>query len=255
MTWPEVKERLKESQIAILCVGSTEAHGLHLPLDTDTFNVFGIAKLAAERVAEEVKPVIAPPIPFGYNTSEVIRNFPGTITISSITLKNLVKEVCASLIRHGFKKIVIMPGHGLNPPAIQIAMWELVDEYPDAYVVRLDWFLGFGGDIIRSVVETPMNHACETETSVYIGLGGEVEMDKARRISPKSPSRYVSFDAYAPEPLVSAVGKPLEWAKLTNGIGGIHDPTKASKEKGEKIVNVLVDRLADFLRELKTINL
>lgn len=254
MTWPEVRERLEESCIAILCIGSTEAHGLHLPLDVDTFNVYEIAKRAAERVADEVKPVLVPPIPFGYNTSEVLNNFP-CISISSTTLKQLIKEVCVSLVRIGFRKLVLIPGHGLNPPATQIAIWELTDEYPNIYAVRIDWFLGFGGDIIRKVLETPFNHAGEMETSVYLALGGQVDMEKAKKVEPVSPSKYVSLEAYAPEPTVMAVGKPMEWYKLSQGIGGVYDPTKASKEKGREIVDNIVDRLSDFLIELKTIQL
>lgn len=253
MTWPEVRDRLKESQIALVCVGSTEAHGLHLSLDADTIVPFEIARRAAEKVFDEVKPVIAPPIPYGYQPFPSINHFPGTIGISSQTLKQLVKEVCASLIQQGFKKIVILDGHGGDGPAIQIAMWELADE-TDAYIAKVDWWGGFGGDIIRQETEShTIIHACETETSVAWACGARVLIERAVKVAPASPSRYVVFDTYAAPPVVSAVGKPLDWFNLTNGVSGLLDPTLASVEKGERIVSAIVDRLADFLRELKTI--
>ena len=242
MTWPEVRERLKESQIAIVCVGSTEAHGLHLSLEADTIVPFEIARRAAEKVFDEVKPVIAPPIPYGYQPLPSISHFPGTIGISSETLKQLVKEVCASLICQGFKKIVILDGHGGDGPAIQIAMWELADE-TGAYVVKVDWWGGFGGDVIRKETEShTILHAGETETSVAWACGARVLIDKAEKVEPESPSKYVKFDLYASAPVVTAVGKPLDWFKLTKRISNLLDPTKASIEKAYyHVVKILLN--------------
>jgi len=253
MTWPEVEERLKESNIAMVVVASTEAHGRHLPLETDFVEVWEITKRAAMKVADEVKPVIAPPIPYG--VSPHLMPFKGTITLREQTLRELVRDVCESLIHHGFKKIVLMDGHGGNPPALLTVMNE-VSEKTGAFIAKVDWWGAFGGDVIEKTTETHhLYHACEGETSVAWACGARVLMNEAERSMPASPSKYIKFNAYAPSPIVRAAhGSILALEKLTR-TSALGDPTLASKEKGERIVKAIVDRLADFLRELKAIKL
>ena len=67
MTWEEVKDRARESDVAIVVTGANEQHGIHLPLKTDIFIATEIAKRGVELVKNDVKPIIAPPIPFGYS--------------------------------------------------------------------------------------------------------------------------------------------------------------------------------------------
>jgi len=252
MTWPEVKERLEESDIAIVVVGSFEAHGPHLPLETDTAHTWEIAKMAAEKVADEVKPVIVPAIPFGVTS---LMSYPGTITLRFETLVNLLKDVCKSLIHHGFKKIVILNGHGGNPPAISAAIRELTEE-TGALLVSIDWWGGFGRDIIKENIESDVVfHACEAETSVCWFCGIRVVEDKLKKSIPELSSKYIKLNFYASPPTVTVGIAPNSKFSIDrlSETGVIGDPTKASKEKGKKIVEAIVDRLADFLRELKSI--
>jgi len=251
MTWPEVEERLRESNIAIVVVAAIEAHGTHLPLETDLIEVWEITRRAARKVADEVKPVIAPPIPYGVSTS--LMKFKGTVTLREETLREVLRDVCKSLIHHGFKKIVIMDGHGGNPPAVTTAMQQ-VSEETGAFVVAVDWWGGLGGDIIEKGTESHMlYHACEAETSIAWACGARVLMDKAERMMPVGPSKYIKFNLYAPYPTVHAAHGSILSIENISKTSAIGDPTKASKEKGERMVNAIVDRLADFLRELKAI--
>ena len=115
MTWPEVRDILKETDVAIIPVGSCEQHGHHLPLGTDHIQALERCKKIAERVGAVVAPVLY------VGLSEHHMGFPGTITLSPETLVQVLFEACKSLSRHGFKKIVLFNNHGGNEVTVNFA--------------------------------------------------------------------------------------------------------------------------------------
>jgi len=261
MTWTEVKDRLKESDIAIVVVGCTEEHGPHLPLGTDSIEVWGITVRAAMKVADEVKPVIAPLIPYGPNIGfgSWVLPFecqqPGTIHVRLDVIKNLVKDVCRSLIYHGFRKILVMDGCGGHRYALAPAVNEVAEESKEKVLLMcIRWFSEFGFDIIKENTESQkIIHADEAETSIAWACGADVRVDKLVNI-PETPWKFKSLkspytDKGHPKARIAFGGrtKPI-WE---TGIPPDSDNTKASKEKGEKIVEAISDRLAAVLRELK----
>ncbi|MFC1803912.1 creatininase family protein, partial [Thermoproteota archaeon] len=117
MSWPEVDEALTHTNIALVPVGSTEQHGLHMPLGVDTY----IPMMLAEEVAKKTEVVLTPPLWFADCPHHM--GFTGTITLRSETLIELVYDICMSLIKHGFKKILLLNGHTIaNNPALMIAI-------------------------------------------------------------------------------------------------------------------------------------
>jgi len=248
MTWPEVRERLKVTNIAMVPIGSIEQHGPALPLDTDIHNAYTVAKKAAERVAEDVKPVMTPPISFGFSDHHM--DFPGTISIREDVLANFIIDVCKSLVHHGFKKIVIINGHGGNHAAIHMAVYTLKKE-TKAFIVYADLF-NFAADVVRQLAEPPSYHADDVETSVAMALGQHVRKVKLVKEIARTPiPKYIKIDFSAPPPTVKIPVYLKEFTKT----GVIGDPTKASREKGERIVEATVERLAEFLRQLKRIEI
>lgn len=244
MTWRDVEKRLTESNVAIVPVGSTEQHGPALPVDNDAFTSYTIAVMAAEKVSDYVKPIVTPPIPYG--VSEHHMGFPGTISLAPELLTDLVTDVCRSLSRHGFKKIVVLNGHGGNDDALHTAIYRLKRE-TDAFVCLVSWW-EMVMDVIRENTDSPFFHADETETSVALALNQLVKSDKLTRTIPitKMPE-YIKPDFFASSPSVRV---PWDMRELTSS-GVVGDATKASKEKGERIVKATTDRLGDFLRALK----
>src|SRR5699024_9456698 len=104
--WEEVKEAIQESKgVAIIPIGSTEQHGLHLPTGTDTY----IATTLAESAASETNVLIVPPMSFGWSPHHMV--LPGTITIRSDVLVEYLFDVIKSLYEHGLNKIVLLNGH------------------------------------------------------------------------------------------------------------------------------------------------
>ena len=249
MTWPEVEERLKETQIAIIPLGSTEEHGHHMPIGCDYRCAEAFASLVAKEVADDVGAIVLPVMPYGVTC---VMDWPGTITLRSETSINLYIDIMESLIHHGFNKLVMLNGHGGNVIQLQVAMKQ-VKLKTNAWIgmVGIESFLPEG--FRESIYETrPLNddsHAGEAETSTALALGLDIRMDKRITSFPKyeGPAGYVK---HAPAPVGHALYGlflPLRESMHTGIMG---DPTKASKEKGEKIINKAVEGFADFLRKL-----
>jgi creatinine amidohydrolase/Fe(II)-dependent formamide hydrolase-like protein len=99
-------------------VGSTEQHGPHLSLDTDTYDAEYLAIEAARRVSAP-RPLVLPAIAYGVAYHHM--DFPGTVAVSPDILSRLVVEVGMSVARHGITKLVIVNGHGGNVPALRYA--------------------------------------------------------------------------------------------------------------------------------------
>jgi len=249
MTWEEVAERIKGGyNIAVVPTGAIEQHGPMLPLDVDIHNCYEIILKTAERVAKDVKPVVVPPIWFGF--SWFFMDFPGTITLKEQTFTNVVIEVSKSLIHHGFKKIVIVDGHGGNHGALHEARYRLKAQ-TDAFVVVVGLSTFVPADLVKELFRPPIHHADEVETAMSLALGNVVHMDRVVDEVPKGPlHKYIKFDYSAPPPKVLYPLRMKEWTK--SGSWGY--PSRATKEKGEKYVEAIVNGFAEFLRELKALD-
>ena len=152
MTWPEAGARAKEDPYTpvIVLFSSNEQHGPHSPLNTDAFQTKKLWVTAAEKVAEEVKPVLTPMVPFGVEWEHM--GFPGTITLTRETMTRVAKEIIRSLYKgSGFKKFILVPGCGGQGPrlALQVAMLELYEEFGPDIVL---WF-GDGGNAFLTDAE------------------------------------------------------------------------------------------------------
>jgi creatinine amidohydrolase len=148
----------------LLPVGSMEQHGPHLPLDTDIYPLTRWCLEAAERVPEDV--LLMETIPYGFNIHAC--DFPGTIHIGHETLIAYCTDVCKSVALNGFKKIVLINGHGSNSAPLELVARRVVLETGAACAV-VDWFT-LGTDAFtplrESVFPGGCSHACEAETSV-----------------------------------------------------------------------------------------
>lgn len=248
MTWEEARDRAKESGIAVLPVGSTEEHGPHIALSSDAFQITEVAKRACELVADEVKPIICPTIPYGVGAKMIARDFPGTLFVSIDSMKHFVKDVCETLALSGFTKIVILDGHGGNPPAMVQVTKEITEE-TGAACMYLFWKWVISKEFMRKIIETPTpyNHACEAETSVNLYLGNRVLMERAMDAIPSDPVWNLRgmFEHDS-----GTLWYPGDLKKETNGTGVMGVPTKATKEKGRAIFEEGTRGIASLLREL-----
>jgi len=116
LTWPEINRAVKARKVPVVPIGSIEQHGLHLPLDADCVCPRGVALHAAKRIPEKI--LVLPTIVHGY-TGHVM-DFPGTINVHWEHFIEMVLDVAKSLAYHGFKKIILLNGHGSNMPNLDL---------------------------------------------------------------------------------------------------------------------------------------
>lgn len=240
LTRPEVEEYLKKSDVVIFPVGSTEQHGKHLAIDNDAFTATEIAR----RVAEKTGVLVAPTLPFGYSVHHM--NFKGSITLKFETLVNVYKEVCESLIHHGFKKIVIFNGHGGNTNPITEALRRIRDD-TGVKVYSLMVFpgeKGFGGKSLTVIKQESGGHACEMETSISLYIGERVLMEKAEKWRPPTKTPKIERDYRG------KVSTANDFDEITE-IGSLGDPQAATVEKGKILVDAVVEDISKYIEDLK----
>ncbi|MEM3703476.1 MAG: creatininase family protein [Candidatus Bathyarchaeia archaeon] len=237
LTWVEAKEAFKTAKLVIIPIGSTEQHGPHLPLINDAATAFEFAKMAADKAKAEI--IIAPPVVVG--VSEHHMPFPGTLTLSPQTLVALIMDICKSLKAHGIKRVAFVNGHGGNTPALTIALRQVKDVLQMKAALINYWELI--PDVIKSTIQSDVwGHACEFETSIALVIYPDKVRKEALR---KAEMKDVKLP-YVKPGLELAVHVSLDWSDHTS-TGSIGDPTLATKEKGEKMINAAVERMAIFL--------
>jgi creatinine amidohydrolase len=218
---------------AVLAVGSTEYHGMHLPYGTDTL----VSTHLAEEVTKQVDGLLMlPPIPYGMSAH--YSEYPIAITLKTETLMHILTEVFDSLMKHGIKRLLIVNGHDGNIPAIEAAANEYRTEHPDFKIVVLPaWWVTAGELVPDGTFEVwgGLGHAGEGETSMMLHVDPTlVDMPRAKGVVPDLLSN-------------------IEWKWLFHEItphGATGDPTKATPEKGKLMNDVLVELLVGVLVEL-----
>ncbi len=242
LTWPEVKVAISEQKVIVLPVGTVEQHGPHLPLDTDNLLVQKVCEEAGRRAPDEM--LIMPVVPYGFNWHHI--DFPGTIGIDIQTLINYLLDITKSLAYHGFKKILVVSGHGSNTAICDlVARKTIIDT--GALCASLMYGV-LGRDVVAQVVTSPVSHACEWETSLYLYVAGDrVQLDKAVRDIHTIPSEFTFRGILRPSPV-----SLMEWWSSFSETGTVGDPTQATYEKGEKIFEATVEGMVRLVKEFRT---
>jgi len=245
LTWPEVKDAAKKGKIPLLPVGSTEQHGPHLPLITDIFLAYTICVKAAEKAAGDL--LVMPPICYG--CSEHHMDFPGTISVRGDPFISYVYDVCRSLSYHGFKRIIIVNGHGGNTPFLDVVIRQLTNETSSIYAMIPWWNLVLeeASKLRESEFPGGMAHSGELETSMMLYLMPEsVRFDRAVKDIGFPKSEFIWFDLIKKRPVY--FGERFSRISKTGTVG---DPTVATAEKGCRILDAAVNNLIKFAREFK----
>ncbi|KQL49991.1 hypothetical protein AN963_10025 [Brevibacillus choshinensis] len=252
MTWPEVKQVVKEKRVAVVPVAMIEEHGYHLPVDTDLVLANEVCVRAGAKIPTEM--VVIPPINHGYAPHQM--DFPGVISISSETFINYVVDVCKSLAHQGFERILLLNGHGSNVSLLQVAARLTNLAYPNGLCASVShWDFQQVIECAEQVRESEnpggMNHACELETSMYLAIREDlVQMDKAVRDMDKyDHAKYFWLDIVGRGEGRPVVTMPY-WSSISE-TGTLGDPTKSTKDKGEALFDAAVDGLVEFVKIFK----
>ncbi|MFW9908637.1 MAG: creatininase family protein [Candidatus Thorarchaeota archaeon] len=243
LTWKEVETRVNECKIILVPIGSTEQHGPALPLDNDYFIATRFAELICEALWPDVKVTMAPTIAFGYSAHHM--DFKGTISLDELTLASVIVDIVKSLSHHGFENIILLNGHGGNETGISLAINRL-HEGSIRKVFSIGWWTMIS-DRIPELFTRPVCHACDMETSVAWALGQRVLED--RRVDEPGRIPYPGF--IEPDMLSTSaqIQTGLSMKDYTDS-GVIGYSTRASVEKGKKAVELVVNRIVEFINSL-----
>jgi creatinine amidohydrolase len=251
LTWPEINDAVDLGKVCILPCGAVEQHGPHLPLDVDIVCPGGIAKGVGQLIADKL--LVLPPVWYGY-TGHVM-DFPGTINTHFETFMQQVLDITKSLAYHGFKKIIILNGHGSNMPNLDLVARRTNLE-TDAECALVAWWnlltvdKGFLPKWRESKFPGGCAHACELETSLYLYLDGDhvrTDLIKNGTISfneEDSPFMWVDLFAAGPATVIS-------WTSSYSETGVLGEPELATAEKGRQVYEEAVKQLVRFVTWFK----
>ena len=231
-------------EVAVLPLGATEPHNLHLPYGTDLFE----GTLIGEKVCEAAhrqggNVVLLPTVPYGTETNMV--EFPLAMNLNPSTLTHVIADLVESCVESGIQKVVLLNSHGGND--FKPVLRELCNE-TEAHLFLCDWFRCIGDEYFN-IFEHDEDHAGEMETSFALkyfpGLvarneDGSLAADDGAR----TPLRFEALQK-------GWVSLTRPWHLLTSNSGSGY-PHAATAEKGEKLMNLVVERLASFLVELSS---
>lgn len=248
MTWVEVEKYLKENEIILVPIGSTEEHGPACPLGLDTY----VALSLAEDVALKTGVLSTPPIWFGDSSHHLA--FPGTISLRTETVIEVAKDVIRSLVKHGFNKIVFINGHKIvNLTALQAATRYMKEyECRKAFLAVIDPIKLVSAAEGRRVEE---HHAGELETSeCWYKFPHLIKADKLTSEKPdfhRMHSRFSKTDLFAGGDTIDVAWSSDEQREFTKS-GMMSDASMASPEKGKEFHEKLVKIIAEFIEWLKS---
>lgn len=247
-TCAAVEEYLKRSKTIVIAVGSTENHGKHMPLGTDTM----IPDKIVELLEKKSGVMIAPTIPYGAADSLV--GFTGTISLGIDGLLLVLTRVTDCLYDYGFRRFVIVNGHGGNIKPIEALGERLYAR--GAYVANLNWWLmagelrpewdgGHGGAeetagvmavdpslIDYSHINDPLIYTNDIDESMPTTGWDKVAFKGASVVIPRPAMRYNK-----------------------NGWLGSDKPEKATPEWGREMVETMADYVADFVEAFEKVAL
>ncbi len=259
MTWTDVEEYLKTNDMVIIPMGSTEQHGPHLPLGTDTF----IATKSAMMVSARTGVLIAPVVLAGYSVYH--SGFPGTLSLRPETMEQVLFETVEMLIKYGFRRIMFLNGHGGNS-IVQSNLIHRINHSTEAIAVAIGYDAPFQGEM-----EPPKDwfeqHAGVDETSVMLYLEPDlVHMERAEKpdihFSPQMQKYLLQRNSHPGMMGIfwSLLATPKETGKegashqiSSNGVWSFSDPNDATREMGENSINKVVENIVKFIEAWKQV--
>ena len=229
-------------EVAVLPLGATEPHNLHLPYGMDIFE----ATMVGEEICRGAfelggKVVLLPTMPYGTETN--LRAFPLAMNVQPSTLFQVITDLVESLVGSGIRKVVLLNSHGGNE--IKPLLRELYGK-TDAHLFLCNWYQVLS-DVYHEIFTNPDDHAGEMETSFALAyLPDLVARDEAGELTAdEGQARRSRFEAINRK----WIGITRPWHLLTTN-SGCGDPHSATAEKGEKLMAGLRERLVPFLVEL-----
>ncbi len=216
---------------AIVPIGSCESHGDHLPFGMDALTAHALALRVGAKVPHSM---VLPPTFFGM--SHHYRHQPMSISLSSQTTTALFRDIFDSLVISGIQNIFVLNGHDGNTPCWETAARDSKLAHPQVRIAGVDWWVPVSQLCAADMFEvwSGWGHGGEAETSIGLELFEQwVDMPNARGSIPD----------------VDPIIKQIWLFKELTASGATGAPSKATKEKGRRMAEAVVDYIANYLTQ------
>ena len=258
MTWMDVQEYLRTSDMVIIPLGSTEQHGPHMPLGTDTYEAVGMSV----KISEQTGILVAPVLWVGYSVYH--SGFPGTLNLKPETMEQVLFETAEMLMKYGFRRFMFFNYHGGNN-IVQDKIIHRINHTTEATAVAI----GHGSPLqVFEDGEFFDWHAGLGETSIMLHLRPDlVKRDRIEKPVITFTERQEALREFLEhhpelEPVFSSqFGVPAETGKggashelSSNGIWSFSDVTSATAERGKKRVDAMVAHAVKFIEAWKKVS-
>ncbi len=237
-TREEIRELAGQGAAVIVPLAATEQHGPHLPVYTDTLICEYIAEGAARRAASEARLLLAPVLPVGCSQHHL--QFGGTLSFTSSTYLQVLRDIGESLVTDGFRKIIFLNGHGGNEPIMMQTANDLAVRHPVWTAAASYWSVAAEALLLANAGEVGMvpGHAGGFETAALLAI--RPDLVRTDRIGAEHAQRsWINAG-----PRGTFIGKHGE---LT-GLDGYTDPAApATAEKGKVYLETIIDSVSAWL--------
>ena len=227
--------------VAVLPWGATEAHNYHLPYATDVIECDAVAAESARRAWERgARVIVLPTVPFGVNTGQL--DIELCLNMNPSTQAALLGDLVSALEGQGFRKLVLLNGHGGND--FRQIIRELQPK-TSVFMCTLNWYSCVDPS---EYFDEPGDHAGELETSVmqFVAPSLVLSLEEAGDGSQKRPRIAGLRDRW--------VWAPRPWTRVSADTG-TGNPAMASPERGERFFDAVTEKISDFLMELAATDL
>ena len=237
LNWPRINSIASELPV-VIPIAATEQHGRHLPVFTDSMLLGEVVRRAGDVLGDRV---IWTPLLWLGNSHHHL-DFAGTLSAAPRTYLDLLGDLIDNLIGHGFKRVLLLNGHGGNIVPAQQAVFEARRRYRNRddllLLAATYWLLGTKPDKVDpALVQTQMGHACEWETSMILHLAPRLVGDLSE-IEPVSSA--MPFEPAAQGWITKERSEP----------GHIGDPRRATSEKGKTLFHHFSQDVVTFLERV-----
>lgn len=236
LTWNTVDGLSRDIPI-VIPVAALEQHGHHMPVFTDSMLLGEVMRRADERIGDRV---LFAPLQWLGNSDHHI-DFPGTVSSPPRLYLDLIRALAENFLRHGFKRIVFINGHGGNEIPGRQAVFELRQDHRERKDLLLlfatYWDFGSPTTCRDDLVQTTMGHACEWETSMILRIAPHLVQPHTE--VPTVPAGYGFGKAYR------------GWTTKDRTVPGhIGTPAAATPEKGEALLETFSSGICGFLEQV-----
>jgi creatinine amidohydrolase len=236
MTWPTLRHVSREGTVVLAPIAACEQHSRHLPAYTDTILVTAVAEGVEQHLPEKV--LLLPTLWFGASGHHL--RFGATLSAEVDTHIDMLCDLLTPLLDDGYRRLLLLNGHGGNIDTMHVALRRLQPNYRDRLLGAASYW-ELAEKELAALVEGPrksMGHACEFETSMVLALRPDlVRREEIRDDPPKD------------EPALRGLFTPEDMKQRTDH-GAVGYPERATAEKGKAFLSAAIGRTVEVVEAL-----